>query len=165
MPCEKSPSRFKNSRPRVPFNDRRLLAAGRRGRTGFRFELEFPDGDDAGAFATQLTNWKPGEEIIARGKPSLPDRRDRRRRPARGGSPDVARAGRSKFAGVTTALYSYARRAPPCIPSGNGGNPDASAMSTATSPRVRPAVVSSVGRRCLTKPPIGSPAPADNQAP
>jgi hypothetical protein len=34
---------------------------------GFRFELKFPEGDDAGTFATQLTNWKPSEEIIGHG--------------------------------------------------------------------------------------------------
>jgi hypothetical protein len=34
---------------------------------GFKFELRFADGDDAGSFETAEANWKTGDTVIAHG--------------------------------------------------------------------------------------------------
>jgi hypothetical protein len=33
----------------------------------YRFELRFPDGDDAGSIETGETNWRPGDTLIGHG--------------------------------------------------------------------------------------------------
>jgi hypothetical protein len=33
----------------------------------FRFELRFPDGDDAGSIETSEANWHPGDTLIGHG--------------------------------------------------------------------------------------------------